>query len=225
VKKVMKQFFIANVRLAMLLMTFFSSAAWASDKAVLNDWFALGSGCRARSDLAGNVEVKMRSDRGPSTEIYVARFFFKNFNLEESNISRDLRQFGRECAIRLNINPPPGKKILALHAQTKFVIRKSQGYALDLLSELKLGPVSLGIDRQKFLVSDVQDYRPHAISLSAGQGLATGLPQLGCGEPKIIGFDYSWIVSDKQAGKQTLPVELADDNSLLIEAVLGDCST
>lgn len=221
----MKQFFIANVRLAILLITVLSSAAWAGDKAVLNDWFALGSGCRARSDLAGNVEVKMRSDRGHSTGIHAARFFFKNFNLAESNIGRDLRQFGRECAIRLNINPPPGKKILALHAQTKFVIRKSQGYALDLLTELKLGPVSLGLDRQKFLVSDVQDYRPHAVSLSAGHGLATGLPQLGCGEPKIIGFDYSWIVSDKQAGKQTLPVELADDSSLLIEAVLGDCST
>lgn len=221
----MKQFFVANVRLAMLLMTFFSSAAWAGDKAVLNDWFALGSGCRARSDLAGNVDVKMRSDLGPSTGIYAAKFFFKNFKLAESNLSRDLRQFGRECAIRLNINPPPGKKILALRAQTKFAIRKSQGYALDLLSELKLGPVSLGLDRQKFLVSDVQEYRPHLVSLSAGQDLPAGLPQLGCGEPKIIGFDYSWIVSDKQAGKQTLSVELTDDSSLLIEAVLGDCST
>ena len=218
-----RQLLIAQRIIATLLMTIFGSAALASDKAVLNDWFALGSGCRARSDLAGNVEMKLQSGRADATSVHAARFFFKDFKLADSNTSTGLRQFGRECAVRLNINPPPGKKILALHAQTKFAIKKGPGYALDLLSELKLGPVSLGHDRQNFLVSEVQDYRSHSVSLSAGKGALTGLPQLGCGEPKIIGFDYSWIVSERQPGKQTLPVELLDDSSLLIEAVLGDC--
>lgn len=221
----LRKYLIAQRIVAVSFMTVFGSAALASDKAVLNDWFALGSGCRARSDLAGNVEMKLLSDRAHSKGIHAARFFFKNFKLADNNTSAGLKQFGRECAVRLNINPPPGKKILSLQAQTKFAIKKSQGYALDLLSELKLGPVSLGRDNQKFFVSDVQDYRTHSVSLSAGKGMPTSLPQLGCGEPKIIGFDYSWIVSERQPGTQTSPVELLDDNSLLIEAVLGDCGT
>ena len=225
VGNVVKRYFSTLEFIFILGVTVCCSVALAGDKPVFNDWFALGSGCRARSDLPGDVQLKIQPDREGSPNLHVARFFLKNFKLSDNNTNRDLRQFGRECAIRLNINPPPGKKIFALHARSKLTVKKSPGYALDLLSELKLGPVSLGRDNQKYLVTDVQHYRKHEVSLSAGSDMATSLPQLGCGEPKIIGFDYSWIVSERQPGQQIVTVELADDSSILIEAVLSDCGS
>lgn len=213
---------LKTVRMTLLLVGS-SQTAWASGKPVLNDWFALGSGCRARSDLIGDVEMKLQPDRDNPQRIYAAKFFLKNLRFDEVHKSTNATRFGLECAIRLNINPPPGKKIVSLHAQTKMAVAKNLGYELDLLAELKLGPISLGQKTRKFGVADVQDSKLYKVLLSAGKNSATELPQLGCGEPKIIGFDYSWIVSQSQTGNKIGAVELAGDQSLLIEAALEDC--
>lgn len=213
---------LKNLRMTLLLVAS-SQVARASDKPVLNDWFALGSGCRARSDLIGDVEMKLQPYRDNHQRVYAAKFFLKNLRLSEVHKNAKAKRFGLECAIRLNINPPPGKKIVALHARTKMNVAKNLGYELDLLAELKLGPMSLGQEARKFGIADVQDSKLHKVLLSAGQDSATALPQLGCGEPKIIGFDYSWVVSQIQTGNKIGPVELADDQSLLIEAALEEC--
>lgn len=207
----------------LILVALSASAALASDRPVLNDWFALGSGCRARSDLPGNVEMKRLPDTGRSKGIYSAKFHFNNFSVLDDRFPEKLKHYGRECAVRLNINPPQGKRILSIRANTAVSVTKNPGHSLDLLAELKLGAESLGRDSQRIGVNDTRKLAVRTIRFEAGQGTSTPLPPLGCGEPKIIGFDYSWIVSRGQGSSIAATVELGHEKALLIEAELGDC--
>ena len=200
---------------------FFSSGAFAVTKPVLNDWFALGSGCRAKSDLAGNV--RMESLPGESSDNYRVRFSFSDFALNTDKVDPSQKKFGRECAIRLNINPPPGKKIVKIRAKTKVSATKESGPALDMLSELKLGTTSLGVSQRKAEQGERFSMRDEAVDLAAGVGANEQLPQLGCGEPKIIGFDYSWIVTREKSQRGGLRVDLGRDKQLIIEATLANC--
>lgn len=204
-------------------IVFCSSSVSAASKPVLNDWFALGSGCRARSDLVGNVDMQRVAAARGKSQIYSAKFVLKNFVLEGGEFPTSIRQYGRECAIRLNINPPQGKKIVAIRAKTSVDINKNTGSSLDLLSELKLGPESLARFEEKFQSTESISIPGRSIQLSSGRGSKMELPQLGCGEPKIIGFDYSWIASKESDIKGRLKVELSRDKSLLLEAELENC--
>lgn len=200
-----------------------TSNALGAVKPVLNDWFALGSGCRAKSDLPGNVRMEGVSSVAGAPDIYRAKFIFKDFALAKDTVNSGVKKFGRECAVRLNINPPEGKKIVAIRAKTKIQAEKEAGPELDLLSELKLGSVSLGRVQNKVEASKGLALREETIDLEAGLGAKEPLPQLGCGEPKIIGFDYSWIATRDGGANRNLHVELAKEKSLIIEAQLEDC--
>jgi hypothetical protein len=200
-----------------------ASVTHAATKPVLNDWFALGSGCRAKSDLPGNVSMEPLPSEPKAEDVHRVRFRFNNFNLKGESVEPSLKKFGRECAIRLNINPPAGKRIVGLRAVTKVFARKESGPALDLLSELKLGSASLGVVQRRLDNSALVAAREDVIDLRAGDGAGESLPQLGCGEPKIIGFDYSWIVTRDKSQKGNLQVALGREKSLMIEATLADC--
>lgn len=199
-----------------------SPASYA--KPVLNDWFALGSGCRARSDLPGNVTMEEAPAFGGGSQRYRAKFLFKGFSLDGAKADHASVRFGRECAIRLNINPPLGKKIHAIRAYTKLLVEKPSGLVLDLLSELKLGPTSLGREQYNIANEEKWQSRELTIELAGASGSKESFPQLGCSEPKIIGFDYSWIVTGLKDKKTPFSVGLAGQGSLVIEADLVDCA-
>ncbi len=201
-----------------------ASMASGSTKPVLNDWFALGSGCRAKSDLAGNVRMEGVPSEVGSSDRYKAKFIFKDFALNGESVASSVEKFGRECAVRLNINPPPGKRIVGIRAQTKISSTKDSGPTLDILSELKLGATSIGKIQQKLDGSARVALREEAVYLEAGQGVGEQLPQLGCGEAKIIGFDYSWIATRSKEQKGSMHVELGKEKSLIIEAILASCT-
>ena len=211
-------------RVSLLVIASMASMASGSTKPVLNDWFALGSGCRAKSDLAGNVSMEGVSMDAGTSDRYKAKFIFKDFALRGDSVDPSVEKFGRECAIRLNINPPPGKRIVGIRAQTRISSSKESGPTLDILSELKLGATSLGKIQQKLDGSARVAAREDSVFLEAGQGVGETLPQLGCGEAKIIGFDYSWIATRSQKQKGSMNVELGKEKSLVIEAILASCS-
>ena len=200
-----------------------ASGAHAATKPVLNDWFALGSGCRAKSNLPGNVSMETLMDDTKGGDTYRVRFHLNDFALNGEASEQSPKKFGRECAIRLNINPPQGKKLVRLRALTKVSAGKESGPSLDILSELKLGSASLGVVQRKLDHSASVAAREEVIDLRAGEGAGEPLPQLGCAEPKIVGFDYSWIGTRDKDQKGALHVELGREKSLVIEAILADC--
>ncbi len=212
-----------GLRFGVMIWSLWTSTSHAAAKPVLNDWFALGSGCRAKSDLPGNVSMESLPQDAKSEGVHRVRFHFERFDLRGEGIDPSLKKFGRECAVRLNINPPAGKRIVGLRALTKVFARKDPGPALDLLTELKLGSASLGVVQRRLDNSATVAAREEVIDLRAGEGAGEPLPQLGCGEPKIIGFDYSWVVTRDKSQKGGLNVALGREKTLTIEATLADC--
>lgn len=202
-----------------------STAAMAVTKPVLNDWFALGSGCRAKSDLPGNVKMESLPTDPAHPNVHRVKFTLTGFELKGDTADKRVPQFARECAVRLNINPPAGKKLVELRAKTAVAAGKDVGASLDLLAELKLGSVSLGTVRKTLDANARTAVQEEGVDLAAGAKSGAALPTLGCGEAKIIGFDYSWIARREKQELSSLSVELSGDKSLVIEATLAECKS
>lgn len=202
-----------------------STATIAATKPVLNDWFALGSGCRAKSDLSGNVRMEQLPADPAHPEVYRVKFTFTGFELHGNTADKQVAQFARECAVRLNLNPPAGKKLVELRAKTSVTAGKDVGAALDLLAELKLGSASLGTVRKTLDANARTAAQEDAIDLASGTKSGQPLPSLGCGEAKIIGFDYSWIARREKQEISSLSVELGREKSLIVEATLAECKS
>jgi hypothetical protein len=199
-----------------------STAAFA-DKPVLNDWFALGSGCKAKSDLPGNVKMETLPQDPQRPLAYRVKFTFSNFEIHGDSEDKDKETFARECAVRLNINPPKDKKITEIRALTSLATSKDLGATLDLSSELKLGATSLGSIRKTMAASARVEPSEEKIELASNKDKGTPLPNLNCGEAKIIGFDYSWIAKREKKQLSSLSVGLGKEKSLIVEASLSDC--
>lgn len=220
----MKSQSFANVMLTFAFVVSLSSApARGATKPVLNDWFALGSGCRAKSDLPGNVKMEALASDPARPHAYRVKFTFVGLELRGDTAEKQVTQFARECAVRLNINPPPGKKIVDLRAETSVIASKDLGATLDLNAELKLGATSLGSVRRTLAANARSQASEEKIELASNSNGGIALPEMTCGQPKIIGFDYSWIAKRDQPQLSSLSVELGADKSLILEATLADC--
>ncbi len=192
-------------------------------KPVLGDWFALGSGCRAKHDLPGNVQAEILSQNPAVPNQFGVRFTLDSFEVRGDTADKSKKQFARECAVRLNVNPPPGKIIKNVEAWTSLQVAKDQGAQLQIVSELKLGTTSLG---RKVIDLGAQERHlktHHDIRIGSTKSVKDVKPRLQCGDPKIIGFDYSWIVNRIDEALTSLSVELAAEKSLVIMATLEDC--
>lgn len=221
----MKMLWLNRVLVMTAMSTLVSTTSMAATKSVLNDWFALGSGCRAKSDLSGNVKMEELPADPARPNVYRVKFSFTNFELHGDTADKQVPQFARECAVRLNINPPAGKKLVELRAQTAIAAGKDVGASLDLLGELKLGAASLGTVRKTLDANARTAIQEESIDLAAGGKSGQALPQMQCGEAKIIGFDYSWIAKREKQELSSLSVELSKDKSLIIEATLAECKS
>jgi hypothetical protein len=198
--------------------------SFAVTKPVLNDWFALGSGCRAKSDLPGNVRMETLASDPSRPNTYRVRFVFSGLELKGDTADSQVMQFARECAVRLNINPPAGRRIVDVKAETAVVASKDLGATLDINAELKIGATSLGSVRRTLASNARAQPIEEKIELASSSSKDKSLPELSCGESKIIGFDYSWIVKRDQKQITSLSVELGQEKSLIVEAALAACN-
>lgn len=191
---------------------------------VLNHWFALGSGCRAKDDLAGDVTMELLPQDPMRPDVYRARFHLDRFHLDPGVLSdKSLLKFARECSIRLNINPPAGKKVTKVTATTGVNVDKQEGTKLTVLSELKIGNATLGRQESKFETSESVQSKESVVTLVPGTKLDEQFPVLSCAEPKIIGFNYTWI-AERSAATEDVAVQLSGAKTLDIEAELSSCN-
>jgi hypothetical protein len=199
------------------------SAAAAAQKPVLNDWFALGSGCRARFDTPGDVTMERLTQDAARPGLYRARFSLPNYTLD-SNAVKDPKaeKFARECAVRLNVNPPEGMRIKAASATTRTRASKSEGTKLTILSELKIGPSTLGTRTDTFEKGSRMDEQESLFDLRAGAKPEEAMPELKCGEAKILAFNYTWM-AERATAAETTNVHLGGDRSLEFDVELEPC--
>lgn len=194
-------------------------------KPVLNDWFALGSGCRAKSNVPGNVSRRNLSANAELPDVYRVEFTFKDLSLKQDMAPKDVLQFARECAIRLNINPPKNRKIVSLRARTEVVTNKNTGVMLDAQSELIIGAVSLASERRTENDQAQILNKVDKIELESDGSSGSPMPLFGCGEAKIVGFNFSWIATRKSSDIAELSVNLGKRKNLVIEATLAACDS
>ena len=215
--------------LTLLLLGSFTSwdvAFCRQMKPVLNDWFALGSGCRAKHDLAGNVTADARASSSPNQ--YGMVYTLKDFSFNETHGKPGQSKFARECSIRLNINPPPGMIIKTLKARTSFDIAKKSSVALNLYTELKLGSTSLGTFRKEYQSKELVSSEKLDLNLLNDNLPLIIEPKLNCGDPKIIALDISWMgEKDDKLSKpgETFNVTLGQNSQVSIEATLEPCQS
>lgn len=191
---------------------------------VLNHWFALGSGCRAKDDVPGDVTMELLPPDPLRPNIHRARFHLDRLHLDSGALSdKSLLKFARECSVRLNINPPPGKKVVGVKATTGIAVEKPQGTKLTVLSELKIGNTTLGHDESAFPSDTIVQSKKSVVELAPGTRMEERFPALTCAEPKIIGFNYTWM-AERNAATETVDVQLSDAKTLDIEAELASCN-
>ncbi|MFO0679495.1 MAG: hypothetical protein U0169_23415 [Polyangiaceae bacterium] len=190
---------------------------------VLNDWFALVSGCRAKNDIPGDVSLEAIPADPMRPDLHRVRFHLDKLEISSDKLGAATPvKFARECAVRLNINPPAGKKIVAVRAHTQLQEDKSSHVKLTVANELKIGKSTLGRTLVEFPAGSEAMNMARAIDLAPGKDPGQEFPALECGEPKIIGFDYTWI-AERESATDRVRGSLSGARTLEIEADLADC--
>lgn len=190
---------------------------------VFRDWIALGSGCRGRFDMDGDVTLERMTVPG-ARDIHRVQLRFARFRLSTAEREPDEPlNFARECAVRIQLGPPPGKRIQRVTARTGVASTKSKGAKLILLGNLELGAVTIGRKLLVYEPGTEHGAKEDSFDLASGSKPEEVLPPLSCGEGKIVGFDYTWI-AERKAATDEVSVELSGDQVLELDAELSDCS-
>jgi hypothetical protein len=156
--------------------------------------------------------------------VYRARFHLDQFHLSPADLKDPtLLKFARECSIRLNINPPAGKKVTNITANTQFAVDKPEGTKLTALTELKIGNATLGKVQGDYSSMETIKGRDEVISLKPGTAADEQFPSLQCTEPKIIAFNYTFI-AERGSASEDVNVKMTGAKTLEIEAELSDCN-
>ncbi len=189
---------------------------------VFAEWIAHGSGCHATSTAAGDVSMERITTGGPKSDVYVVRFHLDQLQL--TTAGRPLNEpldFAKECAIRIQVIPPAGKRIQSLYAQTSVVSVKAVGTKLTLAGTLKIGAQALG---QKIVIrpAGTAHAGEEAFVIFPGSLPEEAFPVLRCEENKLAGFDFTWIAERKEVSDAVF-VEVADSKILDMVVELEDC--
>jgi hypothetical protein len=79
---------------------------------LVREWFALGSGRRAKSDMPGDVTMDVVAGNSTQSNRHQYTFHLDQFRLTSARRLSDAPvRFAKECAIRLAVQPPKGKRI------------------------------------------------------------------------------------------------------------------
>lgn len=191
---------------------------------VLGEWFALGSGCRARSSAPGDVTVEHLPADPARPNVTRVRFHLDAMKLESATRAPgSSSKFARECSIRLNVNPPPGMKVTRVAARTSLATSKAPGVSLTEQTELLLGRTVLARRLDALATGEAVRGRVEDVSLAPGAADAEPFPVLACAESKIIGLNLTWI-AERSSAEDDVEVSLAGARTLELEAELTPCS-
>ena len=189
---------------------------------VFAEWIAHGSGCHATSIAAGDVSMERIVYGVTKNDVHVVRFHLDQLQLTSAGRAPNAPlDFAKECAIRVQVIPPAGKRIRALYAQTSVVSVKSAGTKLTLAGTLKIGVQVLG---QKIVIQQAGnvDAAEEAFVLFPGSVPEQAFPLLRCEENKLAGFDFTWI-AERHNAIDAVFVEVADAKVLDLVAELEEC--
>jgi hypothetical protein len=191
---------------------------------VFRDWIAVGSGCFATSSEPGDVTMERLTLKLRGREIHRARFHLDRFRFTEADRPKDekVERFARECAVRVQLATPPGKRLTNATAFTRVVSTKSPGVRLTLFGQLRLGSAPIG--HELIVHEDTESFHDklEVFKMSPRAQPEEPLPPLECAEPKLLGFDYTWIAEPIGEGGE-LTVSLGGNKELDLDVEFSDC--
>ena len=194
----------------------------APETPIFAEWIAHGSGCHAKSNMTGDVTMERVREQTGKNDIHIVRFHLDQLQLTSARMPPNTPlDFAKECAIRVQVIPPAGKRIKNLLAKTSVVSVKSAGTKLTMAGTLKIGAQTLD---QKIVIQPATS--PNAgeelFELAPGSTPEQSFPNLNCSEPKLGGFDFTWI-AERRASTDQVFVEVSDAKVLEMVVEMEDC--
>lgn len=190
------------------------------------DWSALGSGCKGGLEKGnGNVSLALKPNIPPGINRYQLRFVLEKFKLESpvpKSQGRTNLKFARDCAIRVAVNPPPGKKIQNVEAYTAYSLTKPRNTEMQALAGLTIGMTNLSTVSMDFQKDETFSNLVKEVRLAPGHTTEDRMPETRCGQSKLVGVDLLLLV-DRPDDSVAIDMTLADDRVVDIIVDLEDC--
>lgn len=189
----------------------------------VNEWFALGSGCRAKHDQPGTVTMDYLGSDPKDPMTHLVRFTLGSYELDGDKPVRTNPTFARECAMRMSVTLPTNTQVKAVAAEAGAQIRvKSKPVKLQVASQFHLGAsiVASKIDVHE-VGKDLKNYE-HRLDLKAVKGVDKDFPDQVCGSPKVVGLDLS-LQNWRDKKEDTVYVNMAGDKTVLVKVTLEAC--
>lgn len=198
----MRNFYKPSFRLIFLLLTVNQQLQALAKEAPslqispileIKDWLAMGSGCQARKDKAGNVNFDVARDENDPL-LYHIVFEVDQYRLEgDKPINPQNPTFARECAFRVAAYPKSRWKIENLSLTTGFVVQKDSGSTAEMYTKLLTGSASLNEWSQVFGSQETFAQKQIDLNLTPSPDGRKHLLEGECEAPKIVGADISFV--------------------------------
>jgi hypothetical protein len=200
------------------------------EEALFGRWMAAGSGCRADSvDKTVKNDVQLVSaEYNPQDPKFIkVTFSLPDFRLRPLEQKPGKPQvsgvnYARECALRFNLNPPEGKKIKSASAETEIEVSKDKDVKLFVAGSLKLGATTLTQQQTQFPNAESFRFRRHPLLLVPGKNPTDEVPQVDCGEKKIVGVDLT-LLTNKPVESNLAEARVFGNGNVTINIELEDC--
>ncbi len=221
-------FLLAAIAAGLLLRRLDVRAGHASESSrravdpVFGDWFALGSGCRARASESGDVVATVLPTLRTDPSRHAMRFDLPAFHLSVDSAAAEPVGVS-ECAIRLAVTPPSGSRIHDVRARTRILARRGTDSDLQINEQLRLGSDSIGAANLTYRAGSGRRSVEQDVNL--GTDLADGVrpPQTECGAAKLVAYDFTWATRRGPSG-EPVRVDLGGSKTLDVEVVFAPCA-
>lgn len=162
------------------------------------DWTSLGSGCKGQQSVeGGDVAFKLNPWVQPSLNRYQLRFNFSRLKLQ-SPVPKDQGktnlEFARDCAIRVALNPPKGKRIVDVEAVATYKLSKELRSEMKTMAQLTLGMTTLATTKMEFPATESFKDAQQELRL-VPQKTAGDMAAVRCGQSKLLGVDLLFYIN------------------------------
>ena len=203
--------------------TSIAASAPASKVFAIADWFALGSGCKAKKGGPGDVTMEFLGADKKDPNVYTIRFHLPSYKLDGTKPFRPTNPtFARECALRVSIDLPEKTWVKHISGNTKILYTKGADVKLQLAAQLHLGAQTVASNIQVHEAGKEQKRAEQEITVAAGAGESSPLPEQVCGSAKIAGFDLS-ITNWRKELKQEVSATLSDKKTVDLKVQIEPC--
>ncbi len=224
--------FILAAVVSSLLNSQATATSTAQPSVEIKEWFALGSGCRARHNAPGDVQLSSSSLKtgtglkgGTEKGIHLSLQLSKYKLDGNSPIRPDHPTFAKECALRLSVFPSSGSRIKEVRTVGNVDFRKDFGAKMRIATQMLLGETlvaqrELEFDKDRNIFSGHESL--NLVASSENPIAKAALLSQACGAPRIVGVDLSFT-NWRESKTPAVSAQIASNGEFSIEILTESC--